>query len=51
MCLLANFKGNEGEPIWEHDLGPNDMGQIIDQPNAGERMEVELFNRLGGLIT
>ncbi|GAD99774.1 hypothetical protein PVAR5_8501 [Paecilomyces variotii No. 5] len=50
MCLLRNMKGNAGTPAWESDLGPDIMGAIMDEPDAGERMEVELFTRLGPLI-
>ncbi|KAL1849198.1 hypothetical protein Plec18167_009592 [Paecilomyces lecythidis] len=50
MCLLRNMKGNAGTPAWESDLGPDNMGAILNEPDAGERMEVELFTRLGPLI-
>jgi hypothetical protein len=51
MCLLECMKGNAGgTPPWEYDLGPDNMGEILDQPDAGERMEAELFARLGSLV-
>jgi len=37
-------------PVWEEDLGSDDMGQTLEQPDAGERMEGELFTRLGELV-
>jgi hypothetical protein len=40
----------EPPPLWEDDLGSDDMGQILEQPDAADRMEVELFTRLGGLV-
>ncbi|KGO70434.1 hypothetical protein PITC_015400 [Penicillium italicum] len=51
MCLYRNMKAN-AEPWtqWEEDLGEDPMGEITRQPDAAERMEVELFTRLGGLI-
>jgi hypothetical protein len=38
-----------GEPIFEHDFPPgSDMvGDILRGPKAAERMEFELFGRLG----
>ncbi|KAJ5371387.1 uncharacterized protein N7496_007479 [Penicillium cataractarum] len=51
QCVYKNMKANaEPEEVWEEDLGSNDMGQILEQPDAGERMEVELLTRLGGLV-
>ncbi|KAJ5174884.1 uncharacterized protein N7482_000761 [Penicillium canariense] len=48
MCVYSNMKANaDPGPEWEEDLGSDDMGQILEQPDAGERMEVELFTRLG----
>ena len=41
MCILENMKGNAGPPSWEYDLGPDDMGEILDEMD-GERMEAEL---------
>ncbi|KAJ5960549.1 uncharacterized protein N7479_007699 [Penicillium vulpinum] len=38
------------EPIWEEDLGEDPMGSILRELDAAERMEVEVFMRLGGLI-
>lgn len=51
MCLYNNLKANaEPMPMWEEDLEEDPMGSILMQPDAAERMEVELFTRLGGLI-
>jgi hypothetical protein len=33
----------EHQPLWEEDLGEDNMGRILEQPDAAERMEVELF--------
>lgn len=45
------MRGAEEEqwPDWEHDLleGENIIGTIMEGPNAGERMELELATRLG----
>lgn len=49
MCILENMKGNAGPPSWEHNLGPDDMGEILDEMD-GERMEAELTSRLGSLL-
>ena len=48
QAVIANMKG-AGEPIFEHDFPPgSDMvGDILRGPKAGERMEFELFSRLG----
>lgn len=52
MCVYRNMKANaEPQEDWEADLGEDDMGGILRQPDAAERMEVELFNRLGGLMS
>lgn len=51
MCLYNNLKANsEPQTVWEEDLGEDPMGEILSQPDAAERMEVELFTRLGELI-
>ncbi|KAH8812942.1 hypothetical protein F5884DRAFT_319047 [Xylogone sp. PMI_703] len=50
MCILRFMKGNGGFQPWDQDLGPNDVGKILSQPDAAERMEEELFTRLGSLI-
>lgn len=41
-----------GEPTFEHDFPPGSdiLGDIRDGPRAGERMEFELFNRLGAQL-
>lgn len=53
MCVLANMRAS-AEPLelWENDLGEDDIGQILEQPesDAGERMESELFTRLGEYV-
>jgi hypothetical protein len=48
QAVLANMRG-AGEPLFEHDFPPgSDMiGDIISSSNAAERMEFELFSRLG----
>ncbi|KAJ5616306.1 hypothetical protein N7537_001420 [Penicillium hordei] len=51
MCLYNGLRANaEPVPIWEEDLEEDPMGSIFMQPDAAERMEVELFTRLGGLV-
>lgn len=51
MCLLANMKADSGpRSPWELDLGKDDMGQILEQHDANERMETELFTRLGEYV-
>ncbi|KAL2705877.1 hypothetical protein AAEP93_001127 [Penicillium crustosum] len=51
MCLYNNLKANtEPRTMWEEDLEEDPMGSILLQPDAAERMEVELFTRLGGLV-
>lgn len=48
MCVYQNLKANgDIQAVWEDDLGSDDLGQILEQPDAGHRMEVELFTRLG----
>ncbi|KAL7620654.1 hypothetical protein AAE478_009649 [Parahypoxylon ruwenzoriense] len=48
QAVLTNMRG-AGEPVFEHDFPPGSdmMGEIRDGPNATERMEFELFSRLG----
>ena len=47
QAVLANMKGTAGEETWDYDLEEGDeIGQILDGPHAGERMEAELFARL-----
>lgn len=45
------MKGAAGEiwPDWEQDFseGGDVIGEIMEGPDAGERMELELFTRLG----
>lgn len=48
MAVLANMSGAAGEPAWEMDFPDGDMmGEIMEGPHAAERMETELFHRLG----
>ncbi|KAF2188005.1 hypothetical protein K469DRAFT_725039 [Zopfia rhizophila CBS 207.26] len=48
QAVLANMRG-AGEPIFEHDFPPGSdiVGDILHGPKAAERMEYELFSRLG----
>ena len=48
QAVLANMRG-AGEPIFETDFPPGTdmMGEILSGPMAAERMEFELFGRLG----
>ncbi|OBT39228.1 hypothetical protein VE00_09933 [Pseudogymnoascus sp. WSF 3629] len=47
QAVLATVKGN-GQRIWDMQLEEEDpMGDIMEGPDAAERMEVELFTRLG----
>ncbi|KIW78778.1 hypothetical protein Z517_08617 [Fonsecaea pedrosoi CBS 271.37] len=48
QAVLANMRGT-GEPHFEHDLPPGSdiVGEILRGPKSGERMEFELFSRLG----
>ena len=48
QAVLANMRG-AGEPIFEHDFPPGSdiVGDILRGPKASERMEFELFSRLG----
>ncbi|KAL6243151.1 hypothetical protein RBB50_009702 [Rhinocladiella similis] len=48
QAVLTNMRG-AGEPVFEHDFPPgSDMiGDILQGPKAGERMEFELFSRFG----
>ncbi|KAJ6178814.1 hypothetical protein N7519_009275 [Penicillium mononematosum] len=48
QCVLANMKG-DGEPVFEHDLGTDMIGEILRGPYPAERMEMELYSRLRGL--
>lgn len=51
MCVYWNFKASaEPQMPWEDDLVEDDIGEILEQPDAAERMEVELYTRLGELI-
>ena len=49
MCILENMEGNAGTPGWEHDMGSDGMGEILDEMD-GERMEAELSSRLGSML-
>jgi len=48
QAVFVNMR-DAGEPMFEHDFPPGSdmMGQILRGPKAAERMEFELFNRLG----
>ncbi|XTI92473.1 hypothetical protein V2W45_1472037 [Cenococcum geophilum] len=48
QAVLANMRG-AGEPIFEHGFPPGSdvVGDILYGPKAAERMEFELFSRLG----
>lgn len=48
QAVLANMRG-AGEPVFEHDLPPGSdiVGSILLGPEPAERMEFELFTRLG----
>jgi len=48
QAVLANMRG-AGEPVFEHDLPPGSdiIGSILRAPRAAERMQFELFTRLG----
>ncbi|KAK9248723.1 hypothetical protein V1506DRAFT_551415 [Lipomyces tetrasporus] len=47
QAVLANMRG-AGEPVFEMDFPPGTdmMGDILGGPEAGKRMEAELFSRL-----
>ncbi len=47
QAVLANMR-DAGEPRFEHDFPPGSdiVGEILNGPMPGERMEFELFNRL-----
>ncbi|KAL4907235.1 HNH endonuclease-domain-containing protein [Aspergillus multicolor] len=51
QAVMKNMKGAAGEqwPEWELDfgMGGDMLGEIREGPEAGERMELELANRLG----
>lgn len=47
-AVLANMKGKAAVPLWEYDFGgSDDIGGIMEEPDPAERMEAELFTRLG----
>ncbi|KAH0565291.1 hypothetical protein GP486_001311 [Trichoglossum hirsutum] len=48
QAAIANMRG-AGEPIFECDFPPGSdiMGEIMSSPKVAERMEFELFGRLG----
>ena len=48
QAILINMRG-VGEPVFEHDFPPGSdiVGDILRGPKAAERMEFELFSRLG----
>ncbi|KAK9310895.1 hypothetical protein V1522DRAFT_48699 [Lipomyces starkeyi] len=50
QAVLANMRG-AGEPSFEMDFPPGSdiMGEILSGPEAGKKMEAELFSRVNGL--
>lgn len=50
QAVLCNMRGN-GEPSFEFDFPPGTdmMGEILNAPQAAQRMEAELFTRLCSL--
>ncbi|KAL2757722.1 hypothetical protein ACRALDRAFT_1074649 [Sodiomyces alcalophilus JCM 7366] len=48
QAVLGNIRV-AGAPVFEHDFPPGSdvMGEVIQGPKAAERMEFELFMRLG----
>lgn len=48
QAVLCNVRG-AGEPVFDFDFPPGSdmMGEILKAPKAAERMEFELFTRLG----
>jgi len=48
QAVLGNMRG-AGEPVFEHDFPPGSdiVSDILHGPKAAERMEFELFSRLG----
>ena len=48
QAVFVNMKG-AGGPLFEDDFPPGSdiMGQVLRGPKAAERMEFELFTRLG----
>lgn len=47
QAVLSHMKG-AGEKAWETDFPDGDMmGEILAGPDAAERMETEMFTRLG----
>lgn len=47
-AVLANMKGAAAVPLWEDDFGgSDDIGGIMEDTDPAERMEAELFTRLG----
>lgn len=53
QAVLKNMKGASGEqwPAWEFDFGGSGdvIGEIMEGPEPGERMELEMFTRLGAV--
>jgi hypothetical protein len=51
QAVLANMRG-AGEPMFEHDFPPGSdiVGEILNGPKPGERMEFELFSRLAASV-
>ena len=51
QAVLKNMRGPAGEqwPAWEHDLGEGDLLEIMEGPEPGQRMELELFGRFAAI--
>ncbi|KAL2006018.1 hypothetical protein VTN00DRAFT_9672 [Thermoascus crustaceus] len=50
QAILTKMKG-ASQKSWEHDYGrEDDIGQIMEDPDEAERMEVELLTRLGSCL-
>ncbi|KIW16703.1 hypothetical protein PV08_03892 [Exophiala spinifera] len=51
QTVLTNMRG-AGEPVFDHDFSPGSdiVGDILEGPRAGERMEFELFSRPGSQV-
>ena len=48
QAVLANMKGAAPQTNWDYDLGGGDeIEEIMHGPDPGERMEAELYTRLG----
>lgn len=42
MCVYRHIKANvDIRAVWEDDLGGDDMGQILEQPDAGHSPKLD----------